>query len=688
MKAQMKAIAASAIVIVLALAAVSGVTYSWFSDTESSSINVTTGNIILKADVTDAYYKVYGDDEVAIANGGNTPLNGTVGWTVADPGSELTEMIVEVGGMAPGDSLRLVYGGTIETTIDTVFNLTSGVSDPFSIDDIVTINGTEYTSGIIDATNDEVGFKAEITISMSTEAGNELMGKEFNLPITFGFYQANIDSSELPAITTTVTAGEEATVDVVAAGGKAASITMTLDTGGEVNTSIISGSSSEYFLENAGEALVGIDVTLPTGASVTDASVTLSVPTGYDDTSVLTVFHVADNGTMTEVAATITSSDGKTVATFTPSHFSAYYLVDATVAKIEDKGYKTLQEAFDAITNSGEIDLVKDTLGDGVKVARDGNKEVKLDLNGFTYTLRNPVGSTGTETNGFQLNTGNKITIENGTLAVSEENEKKFAVLVQNYGDLIIRDVVIDGTNLDRTIEPNESAAGSSGYSCALSIWCGTVSVEGVTEIYANDEGDSAYAIVVGNYSTYTSPKVTINITGNVDGAVSVVGENNVKSRSTLCVEAGTFKNTTETTDLIVVSTQYSDVDLKGGSFYVDFEHDCAVWAYDGGVVDISGGQYVCEGSSTVSSADHQDLIYAGNNAGKIYISGGEFSSENLAWLLNERDGTGEIVVTGGAFVGWNPGNNVSEGANTSFLSDGYTVVAEGNEYTVVGSTS
>ena len=45
MKAQMKAVMASAVVIVLALAAVSGVTYSWFSDTESSEIKIQTGNL-------------------------------------------------------------------------------------------------------------------------------------------------------------------------------------------------------------------------------------------------------------------------------------------------------------------------------------------------------------------------------------------------------------------------------------------------------------------------------------------------------------------------------------------------------------------------------------------------------------------------------------------------------------------
>ena len=45
MKAQMKAVMASAVVIVLALAAVSGVTYSWFSDSDEADVTINTATI-------------------------------------------------------------------------------------------------------------------------------------------------------------------------------------------------------------------------------------------------------------------------------------------------------------------------------------------------------------------------------------------------------------------------------------------------------------------------------------------------------------------------------------------------------------------------------------------------------------------------------------------------------------------
>lgn len=53
MKTQMKAIGAVTIVTVLALAAVSGVTYSWFSDSENSEITVSTGIVKVETSVYD-----------------------------------------------------------------------------------------------------------------------------------------------------------------------------------------------------------------------------------------------------------------------------------------------------------------------------------------------------------------------------------------------------------------------------------------------------------------------------------------------------------------------------------------------------------------------------------------------------------------------------------------------------------
>lgn len=88
------------------------------------------------------------------------------------------------------------------------------------------------------------------------------------------------------------------------------------------------------------------------------------------------------------------------------------------VAQIGESKFDTLAEAVAAVpTNNTEttITLLKDATGSGVKVYADQN--IVFDLNGHTYTVSNPtVGSPGTETNGFQLLKGSKVTFKNGAL--------------------------------------------------------------------------------------------------------------------------------------------------------------------------------------------------------------------------------------------------------------------------------
>ena len=80
---------------------------------------------------------------------------------------------------------------------------------------------------------------------------------------------------------------------------------------------------------------------------------------------------------------------------------------------------------------------------------------------------------------------------------------------------------------------------------------------------------------------------------------------------------------------------------------------------------------------------------------GTINISAGVFKNngEDKKFLLNcydanYRAGTAKIIVTGGKFYDFDPGNNAAEGPNTSFLAEGYhsessTVIEDEVEHTV-----
>ena len=108
-------------------------------------------------------------------------------------------------------------------------------------------------------------------------------------------------------------------------------------------------------------------------------------------------------------------------------------------------------------------------------------------------------------------------------------------------------------------------------------------------------------------------------------------------------------------------------------------KYSMAVWA-QGGKVTINGGIYMNDGEGS-------DLIYA-SNGGKIEIRGGEFiacemkdgvsGTKQPYSILNIKDSDREIsriTVYGGKFHGFNPGDNTSEGPNTSFLAEGYESV-------------
>ena len=129
-----------------------------------------------------------------------------------------------------------------------------------------------------------------------------------------------------------------------------------------------------------------------------------------------------------------------------------------------------------------------------------------------------------------------------------------------------------------------------------------------------------------------------------------------------------------------------------GGSGTIDAGGRVAVET-DGAdcVVTLSGTMFGRPTYTTDRSGG--ELIYC--YLGTINITDGIFKNngEDKKFLLNCYDanykaGTAKIVVTGGKFYDFDPGNNTAEGPNTNFLAEGYhtepsTVVEEGVEHTV-----
>ena len=227
-------------------------------------------------------------------------------------------------------------------------------------------------------------------------------------------------------------------------------------------------------------------------------------------------------------------------------------LEKVAVAQIGDTYYLTLAEAVEAAKDNDTIELLKTTEGGGVQVKGDG-RHITIDLNGFTYTVINPtVGSTGTETNGFQLLKGTDVTFKNGTI---KPGTSAAQILIQNYCYLTLDNVTIDcsGSNCQYVSSNNcgnvvikdskiIAAEGqrvfdlyywpSNGYAEGVS-----VTVEGDSEIsgiieYGSDGSEAGKADLfekailtiksgkfAGGFSTYNlgaDGKANISITGGV----------------------------------------------------------------------------------------------------------------------------------------------------------------------------
>ncbi|HJK16888.1 MAG TPA: InlB B-repeat-containing protein, partial [Methanocorpusculum sp.] len=188
---------------------------------------------------------------------------------------------------------------------------------------------------------------------------------------------------------------------------------------------------------------------------------------------------------------------------------------DGNVSKIGDTEYATLQWAVDNVTDGTEktIILLRNAEGNGVKVQ--SGKKIIFDLNGFTYTINGTtVGSTGTETNGFQLLKGSEITFKNGTITST-----KAKILIQNYCDLTLEDVILDGTNL------------ADSYPYTLSNNFGNTVLKGNTTIIAKSGGVAFDVYYWPNNSYADGVSVTIaDSTVVIDGPVEFTCDGSAKA--------------------------------------------------------------------------------------------------------------------------------------------------------------
>lgn len=225
----------------------------------------------------------------------------------------------------------------------------------------------------------------------------------------------------------------------------------------------------------------------------------------------------------------------------------------AGVAEVNGEKYATLKAAVEAAQSGDTVKLLSDAEGAGMSI----NKSITIDFNGKTYTgTKEPAGSTGTQSQLFQL-LGGTIVMKNGTL--SSVSGSGIKMLVNNYSDLTLNSMTLDGTNLDD----------SNVMYYTLSCNKGDVVITGNTIIIAHSDNGTATGKafdVWGPYGGGGNRTVTFDeyFTGKVKGVIEYTAAPAGRNAQ-LIIKAGDFSDTELTIDGTLSDESF--ISIMGGVF-------------------------------------------------------------------------------------------------------------------------
>ena len=382
--------------------------------------------------------------------------------------------------------------------------------------------------------------------------------------------------------------------------------------------------------------------------------------------------------------------------------------------KIGDVSYPDLVGAFTSVEEGETITLTESIEGSGIGIFVNGDafkiatkfdedgkatewkpvaNKVILDLAGNTYTLVAPaVGSNGYETQGFHIEKGYELTLKNGTIDISKKTSV-VKMLFQNYSDLTLDNMVLDGTNL-----------GSGLYT--LSNNNGTIVIKD-TNIKAPTNG---FAFDVYGFQGYGAVNVTVSGASVIDGDIEFAtsDDEGQKHDLALTINSGTINGVLKVVDSQKDNTK-STLTINGGSFSKPIENskvinvggkgvlkaDVVFQKKDASIVIAQDGAFngnvkfteTVDGKKVVSSANVK--IKAGNGgftlkAGSIDFFGAvaEQSGNAITIVSGEAKITEDYTVPAGMTI------TVNEGATLKVDADKTLTVSENATLTVAGAVA
>ncbi len=305
------------------------------------------------------------------------------------------------------------------------------------------------------------------------------------------------------------------------------------------------------------------------------------------------------------------------------------------------------------------------------------NATVAVDLNNNTWTVDDPLhGSAGTVTQSFHFEQGAKVSISNGTITVPKGGSTK--MLIQNYCDLTLTDVTLDGQNLN---PKGSDAADETVYKrYVLSNNNGTTTL---TRTNINAGPNFAFD-VYHNLAKYPSGVNVILDGGVINGDVEVFSNGNDANKCKLTIKGGSINVTEATSDArkaAISAEGPAIITMEGGSVsaapqltsdpkvgqYGVALHKGASFTMTGGTIEsswyaVSGNGKVGLNEATINISGEAKLKSTADYAvylphkGVTTISGGTIEGKTGA-VATRYDFGQELNISGGTFIGTGEGS-------------------------------
>lgn len=339
------------------------------------------------------------------------------------------------------------------------------------------------------------------------------------------------------------------------------------------------------------------------------------------------------------------------------------------------------------------------TDGGGIGIFNDKNTTIKnltIDFNGNKYTFtESPVGSTGTVNQTVHLEKDRTVTLKNGTLDVAQ-GSNVFKMGIQNYCDLTLDNMVVDGTNLsgdgtytmsnnhgDITINNSTIIAKKGGVAFDVYYWPSNGYADGVSVTVNNSTITGKIEVTVdGKEKLQDGAKHQLTLTGGTltGGLTATQGAQLYNEGTTVISNVAMAKNTASDKGGAIFNSDdqmgaegdltLNNVDLKGNNA----NFGGAIW--NEGTLTVNGGSF--EGNTAYEAAG---AIYNAVDA-TLKVDRVTFANNSSAkaGAINNYNGT--VAISDSTFKGNAAGTSMGGAVtNTSGSAPGKSII------TITGST-